>query len=42
MAHAATSTPAPPPAGPAGDTSFFGHPRGLAVLFSTEMFERFS
>ena len=24
------------------DTSFFGHPRGLATLFFTEMFERFS
>jgi POT family proton-dependent oligopeptide transporter len=25
-----------------GDTSFFGHPRGLATLFFTEFFERFS
>jgi POT family proton-dependent oligopeptide transporter len=25
-----------------GDTSFFGHPRGLATLFFTEMWERFS
>lgn len=25
-----------------GDHAFFGHPRGLATLFSTEMFERFS
>src|SRR6516165_7317689 len=24
------------------DRSFFGHPRGLATLFMTEMFERFS
>ena len=24
------------------DTSFFGHPRGLATLFFTEMWERFS
>ncbi len=24
------------------DTSFFGHPRGLAILFMTEMWERFS
>ncbi len=24
------------------DTSFFGHPKGLAVLFMTEMWERFS
>ena len=23
------------------DTGFFGHPRGLAVLFFTEMWERF-
>ncbi|MEU8889535.1 oligopeptide:H+ symporter [Streptomyces sp. NPDC048442] len=27
---------------PAGDTAFFGHPRGLATLFMTEMWERFS
>ncbi len=26
----------------AGDTSFFGHPKGLLVLFLTEMWERFS
>lgn len=26
----------------ARDTSFFGHPKGLAVLFFTEMWERFS
>ena len=26
----------------AGDTSFFGHPRGLSTLFFTEFFERFS
>ena len=25
-----------------GDRSFFGHPRGLATLFFTEMWERFS
>ena len=24
------------------DTSFFGHPKGLAILFFTEMWERFS
>ena len=30
----ATETTAPPPA---GDLSFFGHPRGLATLFFTEM-----
>ena len=27
---------------PGADRSFFGHPRGLATLFMTEMFERFS
>lgn len=27
---------------PGADTSFFGHPRGLAILFLTEMWERFS
>jgi POT family proton-dependent oligopeptide transporter len=27
---------------PAVDTGFFGHPRGLATLFFTEMWERFS
>jgi POT family proton-dependent oligopeptide transporter len=27
---------------PSGDTSFFGQPRGLATLFFTEMWERFS
>ena len=27
---------------PQVDTSFFGHPRGLATLFFTEMWERFS
>jgi POT family proton-dependent oligopeptide transporter len=26
----------------APDTGFFGHPRGLATLFFTEMWERFS
>ena len=36
-----------PPASPkydisAWDTRFFGHPRGLATLFFTEMWERFS
>jgi POT family proton-dependent oligopeptide transporter len=29
-------------AAPADDTGFFGHPRGLATLFFTEMWERFS
>jgi POT family proton-dependent oligopeptide transporter len=33
----------PPSKGPSGqDTGFFGHPRGLATLFFTEMWERFS
>ena len=27
---------------PSSDTSFFGHPKGLAVLFFAEMWERFS
>ena len=35
----ATTAPAAPPA---RDTRFFGHPRGLSVLFFTEMWERFS
>ncbi len=30
------------PANPAGDRSFFGHPAGLATLFFTEFWERFS
>jgi POT family proton-dependent oligopeptide transporter len=30
------------PARPTGETTFFGHPRGLATLFFTEMWERFS
>jgi len=37
--------PRPAPAGfttAASDTSFFGHPRGLATLFFTEFWERFS
>jgi POT family proton-dependent oligopeptide transporter len=44
-----TSELAPAPAGAAAegsrvshDTSFFGHPRGLATLFFTELWERFS
>jgi len=38
------STPhlADPPAATQGDTSFFGHPKMLASLFSVEMWERFS
>ena len=40
-------TDTPVAANPAGDaasrdTSFFGHPKGLAILFLTEMWERFS
>jgi proton-dependent oligopeptide transporter, POT family len=31
-----------PVTGAAVDTSFFGHPRGLSILFFTEMWERFS
>ncbi len=30
------------PLGGSDDTSFFGHPKGLAILFLTEMWERFS
>ncbi|GAA1224428.1 MFS transporter [Kitasatospora nipponensis] len=30
------------PAAPSGGKTFFGHPRGLATLFMTEMWERFS
>jgi POT family proton-dependent oligopeptide transporter len=37
-----TDTTATPGAGPERDTSFFGHPKGLAILFMTEMWERFS
>ena len=37
---AATALDQPPHV--SDDTSFFGHPRGLATLFSTEMWERFS
>lgn len=29
-------------AGPSAEKTFFGHPRGLATLFMTEMWERFS
>jgi len=35
-------TDAGPEASAAFDTRFFGHPRGLATLFFTEMWERFS
>ncbi|MEW1654744.1 oligopeptide:H+ symporter [Streptomyces sp. NPDC093707] len=30
------------PSAPPGEKTFFGHPRGLATLFMTEMWERFS
>lgn len=33
---------APPPTSPITEQEFFGHPRGLYVLFFTEMWERFS
>ncbi|RSS83589.1 peptide MFS transporter [Streptomyces sp. WAC06614] len=36
-----TKTPAPDD-GPVSEKTFFGHPRGLATLFLTEMWERFS
>ena len=39
---ATASRPLPPSPSAAGDTRFFGHPRGLATLFFTEMWERFS
>jgi len=38
---ASSSIPAPP-ASPPLERSFFGHPRGLATLFFTELWERFS
>src|SRR5207247_1467928 len=43
--QAAAATADMPPAGMeqwTSDTRFFGHPRGLATLFFTEMWERFS
>ncbi|WP_405497518.1 peptide MFS transporter [Streptomyces sp. NBC_00096] len=38
---AALTSPSPPAPSPAGK-GFLGHPRGLATLFMTEMWERFS
>ena len=38
----AAAPPAAPPAAAATETRFFGHPRGLATLFFTELWERFS
>ena len=40
MSEAAAVTPAPP--GSPAQADFLGHPRGLAFLFTTEMWERFS
>lgn len=45
--HAPAASPSPLAADPVrqrltGDRSFFGHPGGLATLFATEMWERFS
>ncbi|MEW1718695.1 oligopeptide:H+ symporter [Streptomyces sp. NPDC093109] len=40
MASSLTTDPPSAPAGP--EKTFFGHPRGLATLFMTEMWERFS
>ncbi len=37
-----TNAAAKAPQGASKDTGFFGHPRGLAILFFTEMWERFS
>jgi POT family proton-dependent oligopeptide transporter len=37
-----TTTTDTPPHPPSGDRGFFGHPKGLATLFTTEMWERFS
>ena len=37
-----SATPAPADALPADDRAFFGHPLGLLICFSTEMWERFS
>src|SRR5688572_26559143 len=37
-----TAVPAAVSRQPEIDTRFFGHPRGLSVLFFTEMWERFS
>jgi proton-dependent oligopeptide transporter, POT family len=39
---AAEAAAAPAGLGVAGDKTFFGHPRALATLFLTEMWERFS
>jgi POT family proton-dependent oligopeptide transporter len=44
MSNSDQQSPAalPPAAAVAGDRRFFGHPRGLMTLFTTELWERFS
>ncbi|MER7176344.1 peptide MFS transporter [Streptomyces mesophilus] len=42
MATSQTMAPAPRPGHRPTEKTFFGHPRGLATLFMTEMWERFS
>jgi POT family proton-dependent oligopeptide transporter len=42
MASSLTKGPAPQDTPPTGGKTFFGHPRGLATLFMTETWERFS
>ena len=42
MSDSTGSAPTPPSPVIPGENSFFGHPRGLATLFFTEMWERFS
>lgn len=41
-ADEASPSPSASPATPPGGATFLGHPRGLATLFMTEMWERFS
>src|SRR5437763_12577703 len=41
-AHAQTAGTTPAAAAPIAPAEFLGHPKGLAVLFATEMWERFS
>lgn len=42
MANDTGTMSAPPAAAAPGEKTFWGHPRGLATLFFTEMWERFS
>ncbi|MCX4748654.1 oligopeptide:H+ symporter [Kitasatospora sp. NBC_01287] len=42
MASPSTLDAGVQPVAPSGGKTFFGHPRGLATLFMTEMWERFS